>query len=87
MEWEGRELTYGGTGRTGHPVFSEVHIAHVCAAAAETVCAILDLRWRVGHHATVVMTILLVANIGPAACDQMLMTVSKCVRAGQKARV
>lgn len=70
-------LTYGGTGGTGHPVFSEVHVTHVCAAAAETVRAILDLRWRVGHHAAVIVAILLVANVSPAACGQMLMTVSK----------
>lgn len=60
----------GGAGRAGHPVLGEVDVAHVGAAAAESVGAILDLWWRGSNHATVVMAVLLVANVSPTACKE-----------------
>lgn len=62
-------------GRAGHPVLCEVDVAHVGAAAAESVGAILDLRWRGGNHATVVMAVLLVANVSPTACKERMQMV------------
>lgn len=63
-------LTGGGAGGARHPVLREVDVAHVGAAAAESVGAVLDLWRRGGNHATVVMAVLLVANVSPTACDR-----------------
>lgn len=57
-------LRRGGAG--GREVLREVDVAHVAAAAAEVVRAILDLLREVGHHAAVVAANLLVADVSPA---------------------
>lgn len=61
-------LTDGlGCGRARRrEALGEVDIAHVAAAAAEVVGAVLDVRRRVGHHAAVLATALLVTGVGPA---------------------
>ncbi len=45
----------------------EVDVTHVAAAATEVVCAILDLRREVGHHAAVVAATLVIAQVSPAS--------------------
>lgn len=57
-------LRRGGAGRG--EALGEVDVAHVAAAAAEVVGAVLDVRRRVGHHAAVLPAALLVAGVGPA---------------------
>lgn len=57
-------LRRGGTGR--REALREVDVAHVTAAAAEVVRAVLDLRGEVGHHAAVLAATLLVAQVSPA---------------------
>lgn len=57
-------LRRGGAGRG--EALGEVDVAHVAAAAAEVVGAVLDLRRQVGHHAAVHAAALLVARVGPA---------------------
>lgn len=70
-------LTGGGAGGARHPVLREVDVAHVGAAAAESVGAVLDLRRRGGNHATVVMAVLLVADESPTACDEKMQMVDE----------
>ncbi len=43
MEVKQRLGLTGGAGGAGHPVLGEVDVAHVGAAAAESVGAVLDL--------------------------------------------
>lgn len=68
-------LTGAGLGGARHPVLCEVDVAHVGAAAAESVGAVLYLRRRGGNHTTVVMAVLLVANVSPTACDEKMQMV------------
>lgn len=48
----------------------EVDVAHVAAAAAEVVGAVLHVRRRVGHHAAVLAAALLVTGVGPATLKE-----------------
>lgn len=48
-------------------VLGEVDVAHVAAAAAEQVGAVLHLRRQVGDHAAVLPAALVVAQVGPAS--------------------
>lgn len=62
-------LRRGGAGRG--EALGEVDVAHVAAAAAEVVGAILDLRREVGHHAAVPAAALVVADVGPATLTKV----------------
>lgn len=62
-------LRRGGAGRG--EALGEVDIAHVAAAAAEVVGAVLDVWRRVGHHAAVLAAALLVGRVGPATLTGM----------------
>lgn len=68
-------LTGAGLGGARHPVLCEVDVAHVGAAAAESVGAVLYLRRRGGNHTTVVMAVLLVADVSPTAYDEKMQMV------------
>lgn len=58
----------GGSGR--RKVLGEVQVTHVFAAAAETVGAVLDVRRRLRHLATVAMAHPLVTLRPPATCSK-----------------
>lgn len=47
-----------------------VGVAEVSAAAAESVAAVLDLKGRRCHQATVAVTLLLVADVSPTTCKE-----------------